>query len=247
MIYNDLFSTGIRPAIDAYLLEKAAEIRDYGPYWSASSAGYCMRKIVFDRLKIPSVSEDARKQRIFSAGHIFHAWIQDITANAGVSQTQEAELINNTLMVKGHYDDIVVVDGKEILYDYKTQNSRAFTWQKDKPMSYLHHMQLGTYLYMLRANGSSVSEARILKISKDDLRMKEEQLLWSPTLEKEITDFWRTLNDFWKKKTIPLCTCAEKEGGFMAKEKYNPYYYNGEPCSIAWLEKCKQEGKVNGL
>lgn len=52
-----LFETGVRPAIDAYLQKKAEEERDYGDYWSASSAGYCMRKLIFERLKVPHVKE----------------------------------------------------------------------------------------------------------------------------------------------------------------------------------------------
>ena len=42
-----MFETGIRPIIDEHLAKLAAEKRDYGEYWSASSAGYCMRKLIF--------------------------------------------------------------------------------------------------------------------------------------------------------------------------------------------------------
>ena len=50
-----LFETGIRPYIDEYLKKKSEERRDYGQYWSASSAGYCMRKVIYDRLGVPLV------------------------------------------------------------------------------------------------------------------------------------------------------------------------------------------------
>src|SRR5665213_3322496 len=102
-----LFDSGIRPAIDAYLQSKREEVRDYGDYWSASSAGYCMRKSIFERLGVPPVSEDARKQRVFSSGHIFHNWIQEITKGAGLSIAQELELQDEDLMVRGHIDDLV--------------------------------------------------------------------------------------------------------------------------------------------
>lgn len=26
----------------------------------------------------------------------------------------------------------------------------------------------------------------------------------------------------------------------MAKEAYNPYFYNGSPCSLDWYNKCKE-------
>lgn len=34
-----LFDSGIRPLVDKYLADEAAKVRDYGDYWSASSAG----------------------------------------------------------------------------------------------------------------------------------------------------------------------------------------------------------------
>lgn len=161
-----LFDSGVRPIIDAHLLKESEKVRDYGKYWSASSAGYCMRKLIFERLGVPTTLEaDPRKQRVFSAGHIFHDWIQELTKEAGVSIAQEVELQDEDLMVRGHFDDLILVGEKNgaseqpnpqaphlILYDYKTVNSRSFIWAKknNNAMSYYHKMQLGTYMYMLR-------------------------------------------------------------------------------------------------
>lgn len=236
-----------------------------------------------ERLGVPPVAKDARKQRVFSAGHIFHEWIQAITEKAGLSIAQELELQDEDLMIRGHIDDLILIPAllqvdianlnqtpiiKEpqhlILYDYKTVNSRSFIWakKKDEGMSHFHKMQLGTYMYMLRKddtmkmwNGEQgefensidarkVSEARILKIEKDNLMMMEQQLLWSPELEKEVVGYWRTLNGYWKNKKLPKCTCELHAGGFMAKEAYNPYFYEGEPCSLKYYELCKKEGKL---
>ena len=247
---DSLFDTGVRPLVDAYLLEKSKEERDYGPYWSASSAGYCMRKNIFDRLKVPKTNEDnARLQRVFEMGHLVHEWMQRITKNAGISVSQEGELIDDKIMVKGHYDDLIKTDYGLVLYDYKSVNSQSFKYKKDK-MSHYHTYQLGTYLYMLRKQYPELKDARICNISKDDFRMSEQQLLWTPALEKLIYEYWSTLNGYWKNKQLPKCTCADyeinsKSGvGFMADERYNPYYYEDEPCSLKWLLKCKEEGKV---
>lgn len=91
-----------------------------------------------------------------------------------------------------------------------------------------------------------LTESRICKISKDDLRMSEDQLMWSPELEKEVYEYWSTLNGYWKAQKIPRCTCADYEGGFLAREAYNDYFYRGEPCSLEWykLWKEKQSGTV---
>lgn len=252
----DLYNTGMRDVVDGFLLEESRKVRDYGNYWSASSAGYCQRKIMFERLGVPHVETDAdaRKQRVFTSGHLFHAWMQGLTKEAGISLIQEAELQDEDLMIRGHFDDLILRDGKLVLYDYKTVNSRAFGYKKDE-MSHFHRMQLGTYMYMLRKKGNGImsgmppvvhgdlTEARTLLISKDDLRMKEQQIFWDDKLEQDVLNFWKTLNENWEKKVFPPCTCADHENGFMARKEYNPYFYDGEPCNIKLYNKWKEETK----
>ena len=243
---ESLYETGIRPIIDDHLLQKAQERRDYGDYWSASSAGYCMRKVIFDRLQVPYVKTDPRKQRVFTSGDIFHKWIQELTKEAGISVEQEIELIDNNLKVKGHIDDLIqLVKTKKdyILYDYKTQNSRAFSYSKFG-MNPFHRMQLGTYLYMINTNTKyKVKTGRILKISKDDLRLAEEELVYEQALIDDVKFYWETINELWDKKEIPPCQCADLGDGFMADERYNDYYYNGKPCSIEWYKLWKENKK----
>jgi len=208
-----LYESGVRQIIDDFLLEESKKERDYGKYWSASSAGYCMRKNIFEKLGVPYVqTEDAaRKQRVFTAGHLFHEWIQDLTKKAGCSIEQEAELQDEKLLVRGHFDDIIKADDKLILYDYKTANSRSFDYKKE--LSHFHKMQLGTYLYMLRNKYKDLDEGRILVLEKDTLRTKEFQLVWDAQLEKEVYSYWSTLNGYYTAQTLPKCTCADYEGG----------------------------------
>jgi hypothetical protein len=306
---SSLFNTGIRPAIDEYLTKKGQERRDYGQYWGASSAGYCMRLNILRRLnipKVPEIQEDApRTQRVFECGHVFHEWAQRITKDAGLSVAQELELQDEDLMVRGHIDDLVLVSTTEsaeikpvisggndegfrtigtrpqelnilsipveqhlILYDYKTANSQSFNYKRDE-IGHYHKMQLGTYMYMLRNNAQvfanaesknilpthdgtlipvnleGLNEGRILTISKDDLRMREHQLMWSLDLEAEINAYWGRLNGYWRSKTLPPCTCLDHDGGFMGKRSkkgkiYNDYFYQGEPCSLEWATKFEE-------
>jgi hypothetical protein len=90
-----------------------------------------------------------------------------------------------------------------------------------------------------------LTEARILKIEKENLMMMEQQLMWTPDLEKDVVGYWRTLNGYWKAKKIPACTCADYEGGFMAGPKYNPFYYDGEPCSLKYYKLWKEKQREN--
>lgn len=93
-----------------------------------------------------------------------------------------------------------------------------------------------------------MTESRVMRISKDDLMMLEQQLLWTPDLEKEVVGYWKTLNGYWNSRSIPACTCHlyeinTKTGkGFMADEKYNDYFWQGEPCSLDWMKKTLSEG-----
>lgn len=94
---------------------------------------------------------------------------------------------------------------------------------------------------------ANLTESRVMSVSKDDLRMDEKQLLWTPELEKEIVGYWSTLNGYWKAKTMPKCTCLDHDGGFMgrrsAKKKiYNDFFYEDEPCSLKWYSICKEKG-----
>lgn len=281
---SDLFSTGVRPAIDAYLKVQSEKQRNYGEYWSASSAGYCMRLNIMRRLgvpKVPELEDNATQTRIFEAGHIFHEWLQRITKDAGLSIASEVELQDEGLMIRGHFDDLVLAETNVseppelnkmthvvlprqhlILYDYKTAHSASFNYKKRQTeIGHYHKMQLGTYMYMLRRGLNErlfdyklqimgLNEARILSISKDDLRMHETQLLWTPQLEKEIVGYWRTLNGYWKAQKLPKCTCLDFDGGFMGRKSakgkfYNDFFYEDEPCSLKWYEKCKAEGRIN--
>jgi hypothetical protein len=256
---SSLFSTGVRPIIDEFLLVEAAKTRDYGSYWSASSAGYCMRKVIFERLGVPHVVQEdaARKQRVFTAGHIFHNWVQELARNAGVSVAQEIELQDEDLMVRGHFDDLVVIGGNPILYDYKTRNSRNFSFAKTP--SYFHRLQLGTYMLIIRRLQAEevkptwldslplLEESRTLNIEKDTLRQAEMQYLWDAELEADVLAYWNELNHWWKVKKLPPCTCADHENGFMAREKWNNYFYEGEPCSVQWYELWKEGQKHAAL
>lgn len=261
---SDLFNSGIRPAIDAYLKAESEKIRDYGPYWSASSAGYCMRLNIMRRLgvpKVPELEDNATQTRIFESGKIFHEWLQRITKDAGLSIASEVELQDEDLMIRGHFDDLILIDGRLILMDYKTAHSASFNYKKNQTeIGHYHKMQLGTYMYMLRKGGAfheniepvfkskDLTEARILSISKDDLRMHEQQLLWSPQLEKEVVGYWTALNKLWADKKLPPCTCLRHDGGFLGKRSakgkiYNDYFYKDTPCSMEWLELTKKEGR----
>jgi hypothetical protein len=247
---DSLYATGVRPIMDAHLKKESEKVRDYKEYWSASSVGYCYRLNILKRAKVPPVPEilesKERMQRVFSAGHIFHNWAQELTREAGISLSQEDELIDKKLMVKGHYDDIVQIGDKQILIDYKTVNSKAFNYPYE--MKSTHRLQLGTYMYMLNKSKNPILEARIVEIEKDALRMREGQLLWDQQLAHDVEEYWTNLNIYWDQfkqtRTLPECKCSEMVGAWMAKRSkdgriFNDYFLNGKPCSEEWWQMNK--------
>jgi len=246
----------LMPYINKYLKDKSEEVRDYGDYWSASSAGMCQRLLVFRRLKLPKVPElnddFGTAQRNFGIGHAVHGWVQGITKATGISVAQEQELQDETYMIRGHYDDVVKIDGKYILIDYKTVNSKAFGYPK-KEMGQLHRMQLGTYLMMLQKDHPKLVDAMIYEFEKDNGRYRFQSIKWDNVLENDVKGFWRALNASWgaykEYGEIPDCTCHLIDNGWMAKRTklgkvYNDYFFNNEPCSLEWFARNKENINV---
>jgi len=91
---------------------------------------------------------------------------------------------------------------------------------------------------------AGLTESRICKIEKDTLMMNEQQLMWSDELSSEVRDYWTQLNKYWKDKKLPKCTCADHEGGFLAKPEYNGYFYEGEPCSLKYYQTWKKGQEI---
>lgn len=261
------YQTGVRPIIDAEILKQSKEVRDYGEYWSASSAGHCHKLLILRRLKVPKSPEMAEReaitQRVFSVGHIFHNWVQDLTKQSGNSLAQEGELISEKLLVKGHFDDLIQTKKDDIdhlfVVDYKTVHSGYFDYGKNE-INYFRRLQLGTYIYILRnelptkypPQFSQIFEGRILNISKDDLRLSENILAYDEQVEADVLDYWQGLNKAWetyqKTKILPKCTCAdpEKAGGFMGRRSkkgkiFNDYFYRETPCSDEWINRAIKE------
>lgn len=112
------------------------------------------------------------------------------------------------------------------------------------------HGMTGTPIYKAMSDAqvemiANLSESRVCSISKDDLRMDEKQLTWDDQLEAEVLGYWEALNKWWvsykERGELPNCTCADHENGFLAREAYNPYFKDGEPCSLKYFKEWQKE------
>ena len=224
----------------------------YPDYWRGSSAGYCMRYNIFKRLHVPEVPEvvegQSQRQGTLRIGHQVHALMQSLTKNAGLSVEQEAELKSKEWDMVGHFDDLIKFpNGELVLYDYKTVHSQALKYPPE--LKNTHRMQVGSYLYLLREKYPKLTKARIMEISKDDFLMREIEFDWDDTLKSDLEAYWTELNDWWaiyhETGELPPCTCSERLGAWFAtRNKYgkvwNGYYFNEQPCSLAWFEQHRQ-------
>lgn len=60
--------------------------------------------------------------RILHVGILLHNWIQDVIKNAGIALAIEQEVEDEHRI--GHLDALVQLDGKRVLYDFKTVNGK---------------------------------------------------------------------------------------------------------------------------
>lgn len=167
----------IQSIIDNALKTKRSTERKSSGKFSVSGAGKCRLARYWDRMKKEGKEEpNERAYRVFEVGHIFEKWIVSLV-DFPVPEGENPLLHSYHGIVedehrKGEYDVILNVDGKKILYDFKTVHSRKFHnnnkqgWDKD---IHYHH-QIVTYWDMLK---EKPDECRLCYISKDDLCIQE--------------------------------------------------------------------------
>lgn len=192
--------------INDYLTAELAKERKTGrSRWWASGAGYCMRRECYERAGISRVrEEDPRSLRVMNAGKIFHRWAQGLIDAAVGEAHAERELTIPELDVVGHVDNIVQLAWGWTLVDYKSQHGDSF-WHGKKNGTMLkdhQRLQLGTYLLGLQKDYPGIN-GMVLYISRDDLSINQEVVMWTSQLENDVRLYWDTLNNYWAKRDTP--------------------------------------------
>ena len=204
-------NNSIQPIINEYLRKEKEENKHDSKYFHASSLGSCKRKQIWTILKVPETNPlDDRMLRVFSVGNVFHEWLQDKLAKAGVLIAKEQEVINEKYNYKGRFDALVKIENKNILYDFKTQHSKSFHYIKNNNEGVDEGKKLQVVSYAVMGN-IKVDECRILFISKDDLCFLEYIIPIEP-YKKKVIDELVELNVFLKTKKLPPAL-PEKENG----------------------------------
>lgn len=241
--------------IDSYIDDEEKNHVRNNNYWHGSDMGLCPRKRFYQRQGVEGEDFDARTKRVFAVGTMFHEWLQDLLTKQGCLISKEELLLDTKLNFSGHYDAIIGLGDRKILYDFKTVNSNAFSYfQKENKFPEHYEMQVMSYVYFLRKlRYPNMNEARLFFLSKDDFRTEEHQIIYTEEWEARVIAELESLNRYWDKKEIPpriardvnsivemdAWQCAKKEGkprkdGTYRMKPYCQYYehcWKGGDCN----------------
>lgn len=187
--------------VDEYIATMRAEQISHHDKFRVSDAGRCHLMRYWKRQGKPFSDEpDARTQRVFEVGHVFHVWLQDLLDKKGflIEREKEVEDIHRI----GHVDAIIQTEQGLILYDFKTVHSRKFHHKrKEGNNGDIHyHMQAYTYATMLPFG---VADIKIAYISKDDLCIEEVSVMNTDDIYEYVMQDWHVLIDAWYMQEEP--------------------------------------------
>jgi CRISPR/Cas system-associated exonuclease Cas4 (RecB family) len=170
----------------------------------------------------PSDQPDERTLRVFEVGHVFHNWLQDLLEDQGALAGREIRV--EDLHRIGHIDALVLTGkGPLVLYDFKTVNSRKFSYLSAEGDRH-YHFQAATYALMLPLG---VGEIRLAYISKDDLRIREVPVDLE-ALRDSVNEDWAILIEAWRAGQEPEANPMDWECPYCGYGSTCPQRHNGE-------------------
>lgn len=201
---------------------------------NASSLGQCRRRIYYAIEKFPPTNPpDERTLRVWSAGDLFHQFVQDI-ALLGVEET--------ALIEQSYKDDVVSVRVDMLteneVYEFKSMHSHKF-WHIQKELEKgksIFDFQIDHVLQVgLGAKVFNKPIANLVYISKDDLCIKQFVLNAKeiiPLVDQELAEITEMLN-------IGLLPPPKPR---LYGDKIDPKLKCPQECGYcAWREMCFNE------
>ena len=185
-----------------------------------SDAGKCRLMRYWKRQGKPMESHYTPEGlRTLHVGILIHNWIQDVIKNAGIALALELELEDFNRI--GHLDALVKLEGKLVLYDFKTVNGKKwFYLSKNNFRPDLPHIaQILTYSQMI---DPQPDKSFIVYINRDTLDMVESAVVPSVWGEKVTTD-WDILITCWEKQIEPAQTTEQWECNYCGYRVGCPY------------------------
>jgi len=189
----------VATALDDHVRGKFDE-REPDGLWHPSSISGCLRQSTYaDRGTAVTNPREVRSMRILRVGHLLHGFVQDAVLGQ-IGQTlrryfPEIAVAHARLGIVGHTDGLAEMDnGTWEVHEYKTINSMAFKYN-DLPKPD-HELQACVYIKCIREYGlpglsvpplgEALSRARLIYVSKDDLRIEECTVFYTEAKDQEI-------------------------------------------------------------
>lgn len=234
----------VETALDEYVASLEVERKPDGT-WHPSSISGCPRKALYDFNGVPkSNPHNARTSRVFRVGHLLHEFIQEaIQRSPDVKAVYvEVKIDHPGLRVSGAVDGLVEYEsGTWEVLEFKTINSQAFKYG-DLPKED-HKVQAGVYTKCLKETGGlatrsdgvittipplgdKLNRVRFVYVSKDDMKIEEHTMLWTPAKDFELIQRLALLELHLGNDTLPdRLPFMEKKGKFVQDYRcgYCPY------------------------
>lgn len=206
----------IQVILDQHLKAKAEAPRNRSGKFSPSMLGRCYRAQIWNRQGLtPSNPPDARKLRIFAAGHLFHEFIQNLLP------IEHTEVTVETPDFYGRAD---IVTPDEVI-DIKSIHSKAFIYQSAPGFDIKTEKKTNLLQAAFYASTLNRPKLRIVFISKDDLLINE-YVFPTSDFDKDLTLETDTLIKFWTTRETPPA---------------EPRAYGGKECSYcSFKDTCKK-------
>jgi len=202
---NAYVSNDLDVCIDSVLMNNYhANDRDYNVF-HPSTIGGCIRKPVLDALYISKKQPSTRQLRVFDNGHDVHRRISRYFREAGVLVKDELVIDYPQLNVRGHSDDLILVDGNYYLVEVKTANNNSFNYYKrmNKPAD-SYYLQLQLYMHLAnKIYDYNISAGYILIENKNTQDILVFRTEYDATLGDELEEKIKTINKYIQAGYIP--------------------------------------------
>jgi CRISPR/Cas system-associated exonuclease Cas4 (RecB family) len=202
--------------LDMYCLERQiieTAARD-DSLFRVSDAGKCRLMRYWKRQgKLAEPTYTTEVLRAMQAGILLHSWLLQILKEHDRLLASEIPVMDDHRL--GHFDALVSLDGRSVLYDFKTINGKKMYYlTKDgQPKADVpHQYQIATYAAMLFPHPD---ELRIAYLNRDSLEIVEVPVLYD-NVYAGVSEDWSRLIEAWKAQQEPEANPASWECKYCA-------------------------------
>lgn len=158
--------------LELYELVYAPDTRGVGFFHASQLEDDCERRLYYEILKVAPTDERIRDigpqlQRIFDVGTWWHTYIQYQLYKAGILVQAEVPIQDEIKKISSRADGILNLDGRLLLLEIKSMNSRTFAKVITKPL--VKHV----YQASIYAKELGIPEICFIYINKDTSEIKE--------------------------------------------------------------------------